>query len=1188
MDLETKTGKITGTPTALSVTPKNYTVTATNSGGHTSVTLTIRVIAVCPVVQYTDSIFYSTHLTTSMAATATNLAGVNAALTGCSVVRPALPAGLSINQTTCAITGISQVQTAELKYTVNAINSCGNYTTDVKMFVKAIAPTRLSISGGKRHVVTVDVLSSNQTHNVTGDPVTDWRVEPALPNGMFLTSTGIIAGTPTHVDPAGKNYTVTASNTGGATTYTQLLKVIAQAPSGLAYDGYTDLTGAYAWEWTAGHSYTEEASLATGTDGGATITYTITGDVLPRGMTLNASTGTLSGTPTELVAPWAGMTPRSYVIKASSSGGDTTINVQIIVIAEAPIVSYTPNKQTEFIHNMTISPEIQITNTGGEYANITSCSIVPQLPVGMTLSSSCAIGGTPAHISWPAAHYLVTANNSGGVSTSSFELGVRAIAPVRNKLTGGEHKAYIVNKTTAASFMLIKRDSCDPIISTSVVPALPAGLYFNNSDGTVSGNANETQSKKLYKFTVSNSGGAVTFYQNITVSHNPPRPYNYVANAAARAWKECTITEDRDLAMRYGEVSDAVKSCEAAKSSYLRDVSNLTTYYDSKRTEWQQTSREYSWSLSNVTMKKTNLAILAGQTANATAAMDVAAANYSAEVAVLTRQTAAMEEVNNLKVTTQPSSALNVMDTITATVVARSQNGTIVRGLHGFVHTRLHGVANSEISVSKLVDGVAQVVYQVNTPGNYQLEHSSAGFSQSLHDSAQVCKVDSTTSTTWTGIEIDGGTQHQMNISFAMEAGHSISGSGTDSTGTYKWSGSYKGNKFTMTKTYDASHNTTQYSGAIKTEDNGQKVMMEGTYSKTVGTSLTSGGFHLEETGSSMASLVGTCALTTTSSQFSVSAGPASKVIFNQNPPASTLSNETFNVAAQLADAKGNILGGSATTAYLTIEGGDVSELTATGGLNTTFASGTATFTGVSVAAGKNLRIMMSTPGGQYNVSSKFKATVTPATFTHSLIGMTEEVWNTSEVQLAFRQTIAYHMGETVETDDVTITGYDVTTRRTGGINAHHSVALTNSSQASNAVSGLENATNNGQLANTLKNNAASQGKDLSGVSSGGMSGTSSGDVANTVAAQKAAKNAAASSSSSSSSSDKKEWEITAIVFMALCGLALVAIVALSVMHFKKKKSADAIDHASQVRNDRATTNMQMNPLGIEDANVNE
>jgi hypothetical protein len=120
VDLETKTGKITGTPSALSVTPKEYIITATNSGGSTTVTLTIRTIAVCPVVQYDALDFYSTHLTTSMAATATNTAGPNAALTNCTVVRPALPAGLSIIPTSCEIVGVATVQTENIKYQVMA------------------------------------------------------------------------------------------------------------------------------------------------------------------------------------------------------------------------------------------------------------------------------------------------------------------------------------------------------------------------------------------------------------------------------------------------------------------------------------------------------------------------------------------------------------------------------------------------------------------------------------------------------------------------------------------------------------------------------------------------------------------------------------------------------------------------------------------------------------------------------------------------------------------------------------------------------------------------------------------------------------------------------------------------------------------------------------------------------------
>jgi len=749
---------------------------------------------------------------------------------------------------------------------------------------------------------------------------------------------------------------------------------------------------------------------------------------------------------------------------------------------------------------------------------------------------------------------------------------------------------YIVNATTGAKFMLIKRDSCDPIISSMVVPALPAGLYFNESDGTVSGIATETQHHKYYKFTVSNSGGASTFYHKLSVQRNPPRPYQYVANAAARAWKECTITEDRELSIRYGTVKDTVATCEQEKDTTHRSVSNLTTYYDALRTDWQQKSRELAWSLSNVTVKNANLATLSTQLATAEQLIQTSTSNYSATVAQLTRQTAAMEEADNLKITVQPSSALNVMNTIEATVVVRAKNGTLVTGLHGFVHTKLHGVANSEISAAKFVDGVANVQYQVQTPGTYQLEISSAGFSQSLHDRAQVCNPASRQTTVWTGYEIDGGIQRNLTLNPTIETDRTITGSGTTNGTAYTLSGNYRGNKMTIIKTSGSGNTSTTvtYHGAVKLEDAGTVVMLEGTYND--GTGSSAGGFHLSETSAQMSSLVGTCALTTISSQFSVGTGPASKIIFGQQPPTSAThqSTDSFSVTAQLADAKGNILSGTASTAFLTIEGGDKSLLTADA-LNTTFASGTATFTGIRTGAGKNLRMLISTAEGQYNVSSKFKAIVTPASFTHTLTGMTEEVWNNTDVQEAFRETIAYHMGDTVEAEDVTITGYTVTTRRSSGINVNHNVALTNSSQAANAVSGLENATNSGALSNTLQSNAAKRGKDLSGVSSGSMSGTSSSDVANTVAAQNAAAASGASSASSSSSSSEKKWEITAIVFMAACGISLVAIAVFSVFSYRKKPSSSpGLKHASTIGGGMTATEMDtMNCEDLDD-DINE
>lgn len=202
----------------------------------------------------------------------------------------------------------------------------------------------------------------------------------------------------------------------------------------------------------------------------------------------------------------------------------------------------------------------------------------------------------------------------------------------------------------------------------------------------------------------------------------------------------------------------------------------------------------------------------------------------------------------------------------------------------------------------------------------------------------------------------------------------------------------------------------------------------------------------------------------------------------------------------------------------------------------------------------------MSTTTGQYNVSTPFKSTVAPAKFTHTLSGMTAEEWNNTDVQTSFRETVAEHMGETVTTEDVTITSFTILSRRTGGVAVNHSVALTNSSQAKHAVSGLHNATNSGSFANSLKNNAANKGVGLNSGVSAGVTGTTPSDVQTAINNQ---------NQQASTENDKKDkWEATGITFMCLTGLALIGLAVYAGFLVKRRKGhyhhAD-LDHASHM-----------------------
>jgi hypothetical protein len=147
---------------------------------------------------------------------------------------------------------------------------------------------------------------------VTGT-VTSYAVSPALPAGLTLnTSSGLISGTPAAV-AAAANYTVTATNSAGSTNFALSIAVVLLPPKAL--------------------SYPNPQSLAVGTQitplnpfvAGLVSSYSVS-PALPAGLSLDPTSGQISGTPT---APAAAAT---YTITATNASGSSTFGLSIAVL----------------------------------------------------------------------------------------------------------------------------------------------------------------------------------------------------------------------------------------------------------------------------------------------------------------------------------------------------------------------------------------------------------------------------------------------------------------------------------------------------------------------------------------------------------------------------------------------------------------------------------------------------------------------------------------------------------------------------------------------------------------------------------------------------------------------------------------------------------------------------------------
>lgn len=178
----------------------------------------------------------------------------------------------------------------------------------------SISPSSQTISAKVGQAISATKAYS--ARNFGGSP--SYSVSPALPQGLGLSaSNGVITGTPTVA--AGKaNYTVTAKY-GTKSAKATVTITVSQSTAAASLTPSSQVVVA-----TVGKSLTTTAFQASNF-GGTAITYSIQ-PTPPQGLTLNTSTGVLSGTPT-VVASQA-----NYTVTAQSSSAKATASITLTVV----------------------------------------------------------------------------------------------------------------------------------------------------------------------------------------------------------------------------------------------------------------------------------------------------------------------------------------------------------------------------------------------------------------------------------------------------------------------------------------------------------------------------------------------------------------------------------------------------------------------------------------------------------------------------------------------------------------------------------------------------------------------------------------------------------------------------------------------------------------------------------------
>ena len=236
-------------------------------------------------------------------------------------VSPPLPAGLSLDPQTGAITGTPTDLSHATVFTVTGTNAAGMVTSRVQIEIKAtvVAPDTLDYLDSSIIYVTGMAITPN-TPIASGGEITQYSVSPALPAGLVLDPrTGVITGTPTTVTPPAV-FTVTGSNSADSVDTQLDIEVRAQVvpPTGL---GYTNPAPVY----TVGLPIVYNEPLYSGGE----ITEFSVSPALPAGLSMDALTGAISGTPT------AAQAQTTFIVIGSNSAGSVTAQLALTVAAPA-------------------------------------------------------------------------------------------------------------------------------------------------------------------------------------------------------------------------------------------------------------------------------------------------------------------------------------------------------------------------------------------------------------------------------------------------------------------------------------------------------------------------------------------------------------------------------------------------------------------------------------------------------------------------------------------------------------------------------------------------------------------------------------------------------------------------------------------------------------------------------------